>query len=189
MRPSSPKGLLSCLARRFDEALCRSHPRLRLQVPAAGANHPSGPLAQDSVIVRPNEEGSAVVEFTFLALLLMVPVVYFIITIGQLQGGSFAVVGAADQAAKVFVAQPDAKSAHAAAEQAAVIALADFGHEAGQARVSTRCEPADCQSPGTAVTVTVNLTVTLPFVPFSDDFRLSASEVEASSTQLVGRFR
>lgn len=135
------------------------------------------------------EQGSAVVEFTFLALLLMVPVVYFVITVGQIQGGSFAVVGAADQAAKVFVAQPDAQSAQAAAEQAALIALADFGHSAGEARVSTRCDPADCQAAGTAITVTVNLTVTLPFVPFNQDFKLTASNVEASSTQLVGRFR
>ena len=64
------------------------------------------------------ERGSAVVEFTFLSLLLMVPVVYFIITVGQLQGGSFAVVGAADQAARVYVAQSDAASGRAVAEQA-----------------------------------------------------------------------
>ena len=50
-----------------------------------------------------SERGSAVVEFTFLALLLMVPLVYFIITVSQIQGGSFAVVGAADQAAKVYI--------------------------------------------------------------------------------------
>lgn len=161
MRPSNPDSLRSRLHQRFREALGEGS----------------------------REEGSAVVEFTFLALLLMVPLVYFIITVGQIQGGSFAVVGAADQAAKVFVAQPDAESAQAAAEQAALIALADFGHDAGEARVSTRCEPADCQTAGTAVTVTVNLTVPLPFVPFNEDFRLNASDVEASSTQLVGRFR
>ena len=62
----------------------------------------------------------------------MVPLVYFIITVGQLQGGSFAVVGAADQAAKVFVAQPDAASGRAAAEQAVLLALADHGHPAGK---------------------------------------------------------
>ena len=135
------------------------------------------------------EQGSAVVEFTFLALLLMVPLVYFIITMGQIQGGSFAVVGAADQAAKVYVAQADTQSAHRAAEQAALIALADYGHPAGNAQISTSCEPSDCQAAGTAVTMTVNLTVPLPFVPFGDGFRLNASEVEASSTQLVGRFR
>jgi Flp pilus assembly protein TadG len=135
------------------------------------------------------QQGSAVVEFTFLALLLMVPLVYFVITMGQIQGGSFAVVGAADQAAKVYVSQPDAESARRAAEQAALVALADYGHPAGNAHISTSCDPLDCQAAGTAVTVTVNLSVPLPFVPFSDGFRLNASDVEASSTQLVGRFR
>jgi len=130
-----------------------------------------------------------VVEFTFLALLLMVPLVYFIITMGQIQGGSFAVVGAADQAAKVYVAQPDAQSAQAAADQAATLALADFGHPPDNAELRTSCEPADCQAAGTAVTVTIRLKVPLPFVPFSDGFSLNAGEVEASSTQLVGRFR
>lgn len=181
MPPSNPDDVMLRLAHRFREALCLPKPR---------AHPPLGPPTQHcGGTYGPAEQGSAVVEFTFLALLLMVPLVYFIITIGQLQGGSFAVVGAADQAAKVFVAQTDATSGQAAAEQAAVIALADFGHDAGQARVSTSCDPGDCQAAGTAVTVTVKLTVPLPFVPFSDDFRLSASEVEASSTQLVGRFR
>jgi Flp pilus assembly protein TadG len=136
-----------------------------------------------------HEQGSAVVEFTFLALLLMVPLVYFIITVGQIQGGSFAVVGAADQAAKVYVAQPDASSAQAAAEQAVAIALADFGHRPEEATVAISCDPADCQAAGTVVTANVRLAVPLPFVPFRDGLRLSATEVEASATQVVGRFR
>lgn len=136
-----------------------------------------------------HERGSAVVEFTFLALLLMVPLVYFIITMSQIQGGSFAVVGAADQATKVYITQPDPATAQAAAEQAVAIALADFGYQPEGARVATSCNPANCQAAGSTVTVTVSLTVPLPFLPFNEDFRLSASEVEASSTQLVGRFR
>ncbi|WP_083266628.1 hypothetical protein [Arthrobacter sp. U41] len=135
------------------------------------------------------ERGSAIVEFTFLSLLLMVPLVYFIITMGQLQGGSFAVVGAADQAAKVFVAQTDAAGGRAAAEQAVLLALADHGHSAANARVETSCAPADCMAAGTAVTVTVHLAVPLPFVPFSEVLDLNAGQLSASATQLVGRFR
>src|SRR5947208_2932460 len=90
------------------------------------------------------EQGSAVVEFIFLSLLLMVPLVYFVITVGQIQGGSFAVVGAADHAAKVYVAQPDAASGRAAAEQAVLLALADYGQPAENASIDTRCEPVDC---------------------------------------------
>lgn len=135
------------------------------------------------------ERGSAVVEFTFLSLLLMVPLVYFIITVGQIQGGSFAVVGAADQAAKVYVAQPDAASGRSAAEQAVLLALADYGHPADNASIDTSCEPADCMAAGSAVTVTVHLTVPLPFVPFSDALHLNASQLSASATQMVGRFK
>ena len=145
---------------------------------------PSSPDAADR-----RERGSAVVEFTFLSLLLMVPLVYFIITMGQLQGGSFAVVGAADQAAKVFVAQPDPAGGRAAAEQAVLVALADHGHPAANARIETSCAPADCMAPGSAVTVTVHLTVPLPFVPFSEALNLNVGQLSASATQLVGRFR
>ena len=173
MRRSSHKCLWSPLRAGLGEALCR--------IPRE-SDAPQEPA-------RKHEQGSAVVEFTFLALLLMVPLVYFVITVGQIQGGSFAVVGAADQAAKVYVAQPDGTTAQAAAEQAVAVALADFGHRPEEATVATSCNPADCQAAGTAVTVTVTLAVPLPFVPFNDGFRLAASEVQASSTQLVGRFR
>jgi Flp pilus assembly protein TadG len=134
-----------------------------------------------------HERGSAVVEFTFLALLLMVPLVYFVITVSQIQGGSFAVVGAADQAAKVYVAQSDPVTAQTAAEQAVSLAVSDFGHEPGRANMTTSCEPADCTAAGSAVTVTVSLSVPLPFLPFAEG--LSAADVQASATQLVGRYR
>jgi hypothetical protein len=155
------------------------------------ADAPSGPgLDPGNRTSRlESQRGSAVVEFTFLALLLMVPLVYFIVTVGQIQGGSFAVVGAADQAAKVYVAQPDPKAGRAAAEQAVVLALADFGQPAENARMEASCQPADCLGAGSAVTITVHLTVPLPFVPFSDAFRLNASQLDASATQVVGRYR
>ena len=181
---------------RLAEVLClrRSaeyEPGCASQGPGQGAEHKSSGRVPGVPGVRgqrhSSEQGSAVVEFTFLALLLMVPLVYFVITVGQIQGGSFAVVGAADQAAKVFVAQPDSSTAQAAAEQAVALALSDFGHQPDRATMTTTCNPADCQAAGTAVTVTVSLSVPLPFVPFAEG--LSATEVEASSTQLVGRYR
>lgn len=177
---SSPWHVVLLLARRFSEALCLDAPEPNRDGNAAGSPALPG---------GPHERGSAVVEFTFLGLLLMVPVVYFIITISQIQGGSFAVVGAADQAAKVFVAQRDERSGRAAAEQAAILAMADYGHPAENARVVVSCDPGDCMAAGSAVTVTVHLSVPLPFVPFSDAFRLNASHLNASATQIVGKFR
>lgn len=176
MPPSSHRIQIQVRCR-LREALCVEAPFGRGEDPGIRATRPE------------REQGSAVVEFTFLALLLMVPLVYFIITVGQIQGGSFAVVGAADQAAKVYVAQPDAESGRAAAEQAVMLALADYGHPADSARMEASCQPSDCVSAGAAVTITVHLTVPLPFVPFSDAFRLNASELNASATQIVGRYR
>lgn len=172
------------LTHHFMEALCLDGREPNRDGNATGnwAGGPSLPAAS-------RQRGSAVVEFTFLGLLLMVPVVYFIITIGQIQGGSFAVVGAADQAAKVFVAQRDEPSGRAAAEQAAILAMADHGHPAENARVDISCDPGDCMAAGSAVTVTVHLSVPLPFVPLSDAFRLNASQLNASATQIVGKFR
>lgn len=169
----------------------RTMPRDRLaRVPAfLRRGLRDGEPTAESGVHAGSERGSAVVEFTFLALLLMVPVVYFIITVSQIQGGSFAVVGAADQAAKVYTAQPDEASALAAAEQAVAIALRDFGHGAEAASVAVACAPSDCQTAGSTVSVTVRLDIPLPFLPFSERFRLGATEVEASSTHLVGRFR
>ncbi|MCU1515428.1 MAG: hypothetical protein JWQ75_149 [Pseudarthrobacter sp.] len=183
MQPSSPDAVRGRITARFRDAVCR---------PQAAAC-PHGLMHRRRTCCPPaptdGERGSAVVEFTFLALLLIVPLVYFIITMSQIQGASFAVVGAADQAAKVYVAHADAGSAQAAAERVVLVALADYGHPAADARITTSCEPAGCQAAGTAVTVTIRLSVPLPFVPFSEDFRLDASLVEASATQLVGRFR
>lgn len=176
MLPSRAEAT-AAVAARFRVALCRPGPD-----DANGAEHEDANGAE-------HEDGSAVVEFTFLALLLMVPVVYFIVTVGQLQGGSFAVVGAADQAAKVFVAQPDASTAQTAAEQAALIALSDYGHGPERAAVDISCDRSDCLSAGAAVTATVRLTVPLPMVPFDDALHLDAGHLTASATQIVGRFR
>lgn len=158
---------------RFREAVCLYSARVRESIGPPSAR----------------ERGSAVVEFTLLSLLLMVPVVYFIVTIGQIQGGSFAVVGAADQAAKVYVLQKDPSQGRAAAEQAALLTLADYGHPAERANVDVACDRPDCLSAGTAVTVTVRLRVPLPMVPFGETWNMDAANLHASATQIVGRFR
>ncbi|WP_104165842.1 hypothetical protein [Arthrobacter sp. SX1312] len=127
------------------------------------------------------------VEFVFLGVLLLVPVVYLVLTVGQLQGGSFAVVGAADQAAKVYVDAASPQEADALAREAARIALANFGFGAEQAAVDIACS-GRCLAPGTTVTVVVRLDVPLPLVPAIAGTHPSAATVDATSTQIVERF-
>ncbi|WP_164520260.1 hypothetical protein [Specibacter cremeus] len=134
------------------------------------------------------QEGSAVVEFVFLAVLLMVPVAYLVLTLGQLQGGAFAVVGAADQAAKVYVRMPSAAAGQAAAEQAVALAVGDLGFRPGDARLAISCDR-DCQEPGAIVTAHVSLRVPLPVVAALPGIDLAATTVAADASQKVGRFR
>ena len=133
------------------------------------------------------ERGSAVLEFTFLALLLLVPVVYLVLTLAQLQGASFAVVGAADQAAKVYVDAPDQRTADAAARQAVRIALEDFGFSPELSAVEITCDP-QCLTPGSSVRVAVELTVPLPLIPSMPGVNTSPAVVDAQATQRVERF-
>lgn len=134
-----------------------------------------------------NDDGSAVVEFTFLGLLLLVPVIYLVLTVGALQGASFAVLGAADQAAKVFVESESAEGAAVRANRAVELAVSDFGFPPEAASVSISCGET-CLEPGSSVTVAVTLDVPLPLIPTMPGLNTSAATVDSTATQLVERF-
>jgi hypothetical protein len=131
------------------------------------------------------ESGSAVVEFVFLGTLLLVPVVYFVIAVGQVQGGSFAVVSAADHAAKVFAAAEEPGAAHGLAAEAALISVQDFGFDAGDLTVSIGCGSGACLEPGSTVTIEVALDVPLPLM---SGLGMSFARVNSSATQIVEQY-
>lgn len=126
-------------------------------------------------------------EFVFLSLLVLVPVLYFVLTVTRIQAAGFAVTGAADQAARLAVHAKDDRSARTAMDRAVDLALADQDLPAGTAQLAVTCQPDDCRRPGTAVTVQVTVDVGLPFTP--PGLGLDVAHVSASGTQIVGRFR
>lgn len=133
--------------------------------------------------IRDEDRGSAVVEFVFASTVLLIPLVYLILAAGQLQGGSYAVVGAADHAAKVFAAAEDPVQARNDAHAVVRRTMHNFGYR--NARTSIRCEM-ECLSPGSVVTVTVALDVPLPFV--SEWVEAFAFTVDSSASQRTDRF-
>lgn len=134
------------------------------------------------------ESGSAIVEFIFLAVLLMVPVAYLILTVGQVQGGAYAVVGAADQAAKVFVLHKDLPAAHLAAEQAVQLAIEDMGFDPASAELTISCD-GGCLTAGSTISAHVQLRVELPVVGSLPGVNATAATVDSTATQKVGRFK
>ncbi|MGN5731830.1 hypothetical protein [Arthrobacter psychrochitiniphilus] len=149
---------------------------------------PSSPAEAKPPPGAKSEEGSAIIEFIFLAVLLMVPVAYLILTVGQLQGGAYAAVGAADQAAKVFVLHKEVPSAHQAAERAVRLAVADMGFDPDAATLSITCDPG-CSTAGAIVRAHVQLTVELPVVGSLPGVNATAATVESTAQQKVGRYK
>lgn len=108
------------------------------------------------------DDGNAIVEFLGVALLLLVPVVYLALTLGQLQATTFAVDGAAREAARAVVGAPDAETAGRRALAAVALALADQGVDADPETATTvTCDPG-CLEPGATVTVEVVAQAPLP---------------------------
>lgn len=138
--------------------------------------------------VHRGETGSAVIEFTFLGTLLLIPVVYLVLAVGSLQGGSFASVGAADQAAKVFAAAQSPEEGHRRAAQAAMLAVTDHGFSSSDLTLEIVCTGGPCLEPGTMVTAHVAIEVPMPLIPTMPGLDLTATTVEASATEMVERF-
>lgn len=139
-----------------------------------------------------DDDGSAIVEFLGVALILLVPVVYLVLVLGQLQAASFAVDGAAREAVRAVVTADDAEAAAQRAVAAVDLALGDQGvgvDAMGAADALTvECDAA-CLDPGTTVTAHVAIEVALPGVPgwLQDAVPLSVP-VTASATGVVDTY-
>ena len=81
---------------------------------------------------RRGEDGSALVELTWLGILLLVPLLWIVLSVFEVQRGAFAVSGAARAAGRAYALAPTDAVGQARAEAAARQALADQGFD-GQA--------------------------------------------------------
>ena len=136
------------------------------------------------------ERGSASLEFITAGLLLLVPLVYLVLTLAQLQAATFAAEGAARQAVRVFVTAATEKQAREQASIAVDDALADAHLPPEQARSTLTCTPLprDCLTPQSWVTARTTIAVTLPLIPslFNLDHYARVS-VSAEATERVAR--
>lgn len=133
--------------------------------------------------VRRDERGSALVEFTWLGILLMVPLVYLVLSVFEVQRGAFAVSAAARSAARAYSLAESDEAGRRAAQQVIDAALADQHLDPGSASFELSCtpDPHACQQPGSIITVTVRTQVDLPLLPDAlggnkPSFRLDATQ-------------
>lgn len=139
---------------------------------------------------RADERGSALVELTWLAILLLVPLVWIIISVFEVQRGAFAVSAAARAAGRAYALAPDDATGAARAQAVAEQVLAEQGSPGQQVRVAVSCtSPAGNCHVGTAViTVRVDSSVRLPAAPTILDEEAASFALSASHTVPIGQY-
>ena len=137
------------------------------------------------------EKGSALVEVTWLGILLMVPLVYVIITMVTVQRSAFGATEAARAAGRAFVLSPDVATAQARAVDAARVAMLDQGIDLDLDDVSISCAPTpqSCLQPDSTVTVALDLHVRLPLAPSLGNDAAASIGVHTSHVERYGTYR
>ena len=139
---------------------------------------------------RRDESGSALVEFSWLAIILIVPLVWVVISVFEVQQGAFATSAAARAAGRAYALAPDDATGEARAIAAVDQVLADQGATGQRATVTFRCDaPGDTCHVGTAVvTVTVDSGVDLPFFPAIFGRGAASFSLDATHTVPIGQY-
>ena len=121
---------------------------------------------------RADDGGSAIIEFVFVAVVVMVPLVYLIAAVATVQRNTLAVTQAARDAGRAFVTSQTSAEARRRVDAAVRLALADQGlpDDATLRFVAARdgCSGAAITprlTPGAEFTVCVTRRVRLPAVP------------------------
>jgi Flp pilus assembly protein TadG len=142
-------------------------------------------------VTRRTDRGSALVEFTWLALLLMVPLLYIVLAVFAVQRSAFAVSAAAQAAGRAFVLSPSEAAARPRAVAAATVALDDQRLDLDRASVTFSCDPdpGNCLAPGETVEVSVSYPVPLPLVPAALGGDTPSIRVQAVHRVPYGRYR
>jgi len=134
------------------------------------------------------DDGNAIIEFVYLAILLMVPLVYVLLTVFKVQGAAYAVSSAAREAGRVYATSEQPADAYERAFAAASIVMADSGLELSRAQLQIDC--VDCLQPGSTVPVVIDYDVALPFLPrFLDGAAPASVQVTSHHLEVVDRFR
>lgn len=138
---------------------------------------------------RSDDRGTATVEFVWLTILLLVPLVYLLIAVFDTQRAAYAVSTASRAAARAFLQSADAASGEQRARAAARVALDDQGLGAATVQVSCLPSPAACFEPGSSVRVVVRATQRLPLTPSALGSQLGGITVDSTHTEPYGSYR
>lgn len=135
------------------------------------------------------DDGRAIVEFVFLGVLLLVPLIYLVLTLGQVQAAAYAATTAAREAGRAFTTAPVEAQGMPRAQAAARVSFDDFGFVPEATSVDIGCDGSPCLRPDAHVSVTATVRVRFPYVPaFLGDALPAVMPVSATHVATVDRF-
>ena len=135
------------------------------------------------------DDGTALVEFAWLGIILLVPLVWIVLSVFEVQRGAFAVSSAARSAARAFALADSDAAGEADARAAIRQALDDQGGDDRAFRFAIRCGGGDCHRTGEVITVQVWTRVDLPFLPGILGGDAPSFALDSTHTVPVGQFR
>ncbi|MEV8359973.1 TadE family protein [Microbacterium sp. NPDC076895] len=137
------------------------------------------------------DDGSASLEFLTVGLLMLVPLIYVVVALGQIQHQALGAEAAARHVARAISLSSDAASAGSSASEVLSAVMAEYDLDASATSLSISCVPASasCPTAGATVRVSVATRVSLPFAPpvLRLD-QIASVPVEASAVQRMSRF-
>ncbi|GAA2153277.1 pilus assembly protein [Humibacillus xanthopallidus] len=127
-------------------------------------------------------------EFIFLGVLLLLPLVYLVLTVARLQAASFSASLAGREAGRAFVTGASDGEALGRASSAASLAFEDFAFTEG-ATLGVSCDGSPCLRPEGVVTSTATIVVQLPLIPdFVADHVPASVTISSTHVSSVDRF-
>lgn len=135
-----------------------------------------------------DDAGTAIIEFTVLGLLLLIPLVYVMLSVLAVQRAALGVTAAAREAARIY-ATAESGTRDEAALAAASLALADQGLTWDPSGLMVACD-GPCASGG-AVEAQVDAQVNLPLLPrvLTGDRSLASIAVHGRHRERIDAFR
>lgn len=155
-----------------------------------GAAVCAGRLLRRRVVRDHPEEGNAIVEFVYLAILLMLPLVYILLTVFRVQAASYAVSSAAREAGRVYATAEALDDAGPRAFAAASLVMSDSDLPLRTDQMEITCSSTPCLVPGSRVNVVLTYQVSLPLVPrFFSDRAPATVRVTSQHLEVVDRYQ
>jgi len=138
-----------------------------------------------------DEDGTALVELTWLGILLLIPMLWIVMSVFEVQRGAFAVSAAARAAGRAYALAPtDAEGSHRA-QLVARQALADQGLDDAPLTVQVTCTPYphSCHQGTSVITVRIASRVDLPLLPAVLGGSAPTFALDATHTVPIGQFQ